>query len=114
MAYLNKYSNDFKNLCTPAFIYLFISVLIFTVIAIQNFGNTTKYCLGYYECELPNTFMVFVFKAIYILFWTFILNSLCKAGYREISWFLVLLPLILLFVILGLIIITYSTQPLLL
>ena len=113
MGYLNKFAKDFRNLCTPAFIYLFISVLIFTVIAIQNFGNTTKYCLGYFECELPNTFMVFVFKAIYILFWTFILNSLCKAGYKEISWFLVLLPLILLFVILGLIIITYSTQPLL-
>jgi hypothetical protein len=112
MAYLNKFAKDFKTLCTPAFIYLFISVLIFIVIEIQNFGNTTKYCLGHFECELPNTFMIFVFKAIYILFWTFILNSLCKAGYKEISWFLVLLPLILLFVILGLIIITYSTMPL--
>ena len=44
MAYSNKFVKDFKNLCTPAFIYLFISVLIFIVIAIQNFGNTTKYC----------------------------------------------------------------------
>ena len=112
MAYLNKFAKDFKNLCTPAFIYLFISVLIFIVIAIQNFGNTTKYCIGYFECELPNTFIVFVFKAIYILFWTFILNSLCKAGYKEISWFVVLLSLILLCVILGLIIITYSIEPL--
>ena len=60
MAYLNKYTKDFKNLCTPAFIYLFISVMVFIVIAIQNFGNTTKYCLGYFECELPNTFIVFV------------------------------------------------------
>ena len=67
MAYSNKFVKDFKNLCTPAFIYLFISVLIFIVIAIQNFGNTTKYCLGYFECELPNTFIVYVFKSIYIL-----------------------------------------------
>jgi len=43
MAYTNKFVKDFKNLCTPAFIYLFISVFIFIVIAIQNFGNTTKY-----------------------------------------------------------------------
>jgi|TARA_B100000768_G_C11091061_1_gene294974 hypothetical protein len=106
--YSAKYVNDFKNLCTPAFVYLLISVLAFIVIAIQNFGNTTKYCVGQYECYVPNTFVMFVFKAFYILFWTFILNCLCKAGYKEISWFLVLLPIILLFIILGLIIITYS------
>tara|TARA_B100000424_G_C22500438_1_gene289674 strand:+ start:25 stop:363 length:339 start_codon:yes stop_codon:yes gene_type:complete len=108
MAYTDKFVKDFKNLCSPAFLYLLISVVVFIVIAIQNFGNTTKYCLGEYECFVPNTFIIFIFKAIYILFWTFILNSLCKAGYKEVSWFLVLLPILLLFIILGLIIITYS------
>jgi hypothetical protein len=108
MGYFDKYLKDFKNLCSPAFVYLFISVLAFIVIAIQNFGNTTKYCIGQFECYLPNTFIMFVFKAIYILFWTFILNSLCKAGYKEISWFLVLLPILLLFIILGLVIVTYT------
>ena len=106
--YFDKYVKDFKNLCTPAFFYLTVSVLVFVVIAIQNFGNTSKYCVGQYECYVPNTFIIFVFKAIYILFWTFILNSLCKAGYKEISWFLVLLPIVLLFLILGLVIITFS------
>ena len=111
--YSDKYVRDFRNLCTPAFVYLLISVIAFIVIAVQNFGNTTKYCVGQYECYLPNTFVMFVFKALYILFWTFILNSLCKAGYKEISWFLVLLPLILLFVILGLVMVTYASgQPL--
>lgn len=110
MAYIDKFSKDFRNLCTPAFIYLFISVIIFIVIAVQNFGNTTKYCVGTYECNIPNTYIMFIFKAIYILFWTFILNSLCKAGYKEVSWFLVLLPIILLFIILGLIIVSYSSQ----
>jgi hypothetical protein len=109
MGYMNKYTKDFKNLCSPAFLYLFLSAIIFIVIAVQNFGNTTKYCVGQYQCNFPNTFVMFVFKAIYILFWTFILNSLCKAGYKEISWFLVLLPVLLLFVILGLVIVTYST-----
>jgi hypothetical protein len=106
--YIDKYAKDFKNLCTPAFFYLAVSVGIFVIIAIQNLGNTTKYCVGDYECILPNTFMMFIFKAIYILFWTFILNSLCKAGYKEVSWFIVLLPLVLLFIILGLVIVTYS------
>jgi hypothetical protein len=108
--YFDKYKKDFKNLCTPAFIYLLVSVLIFIIIAIQNFGNTTKYCLGVYDCYVPNTFIIFVFKAIYILFWTFILNSLCKAGYSEISWLLVLLPILLLFIVLALIIVSYSGE----
>ena len=107
-----RYLKDFKKLCTPATVYLAVNVIIFISIAIQNFGNTSKYCLGNYECYVPNTFMMFVFKALYILFWTFILNSLCKAGYKEVSWFLVLLPLILLFIILALVIITYSGMAL--
>lgn len=111
--YLNKYQKDFKNLCTPAFIYLLISVVAFIAIAAQNFGNTTKYCVGEYECYVPNTFVMFIFKAIYILFWTFILNCLCKAGYKEISWILVMLPIILLFIIIGLVIITYSGNAML-
>jgi len=106
--YFNKYSKDFSNLCTPAFIYLFISVVIFVIIALQNFGNTNKYSVGQYECNVPSTFVMFVFKAIYILFWTFILNAICKAGYREISWLLVIIPIILFFIIIGLIITTYS------
>ena len=44
--YFDKYVKDFKNLCSPAFIYLFISVIAFIILAIQNFGNTTKFCLG--------------------------------------------------------------------
>ena len=34
--------------------------------------------------------------------------KIMKAGYKEISWFLVILPFILFFIILGLILVTYS------
>ena len=108
MKYFEKYRKDLKNLCSPAFLYLFISVFTFVIMAIQNFGNNNKFCLGSYSCNISNTFMLFIFNAIYILFWTFVLNSLCKAGYKEISWFLVLLPIILLFVIFAMIILRYS------
>jgi len=47
---------------------------------------------------------MFLFKALYILFWTFVLNAICKAGYKEVSWFMVLLPIILLFIIIGMVI----------
>lgn len=108
-----KYLKDFRNLCTPASVYLAINVIIFIVIAVQNFGNTTKYCVGQYKCTVPNTFVMFVFKAVYILFWTFVLNSICKAGHKEVSWFLVLLPIILLFVLLGLVLINFGASSLL-
>jgi hypothetical protein len=95
-----KYFNEIKNLCTPAFVYLALSVFTILVIAIQNMGNTKRYCLGSFTCKVSNTFMVFLMKTVYILFWTFILNVLCQAGYTKVSWFLVLLPFILLFLLL--------------
>lgn len=107
-----KYLKDFKKLCTPASVYLFINVIIFVSIAIQNFGNTTQYCVGQYRCNVPNTFSMFLFKAVYILFWTFILNAICKAGYKEVSWFMVLLPIILLFIIIGIIILNSGSARL--
>lgn len=108
MAYFKKYVKDFRNLCSPAFIYLLISTLLFVIIAIQNYGNTSRYCIGEHECFVPNTFTIFVFKALYILFWTFILNALCKAGYKEISWLILLLPLIMFFILIALLLVNYS------
>ena len=91
-----------KNLCTPAFVYLMLSVFSIVVLAFQNVGNTNKYYIGIYECDAENTMMVFILKIIYILFWTFILNLLCKSGFTQLSWFLVILPFLLLFVLIGL------------
>jgi H+/Cl- antiporter ClcA len=71
------------------------------MIAIQNMGNSQIYCLGNFSCHVPSTIGVFVFKLVYVLFWTWILNLMCKDGHANIAWLLVLLPFILLFVILG-------------
>lgn len=93
---------DFKNLCTPAHLYLVISVVGMILMMFQNAGNTTSYCVGAYECPVPNTSVIFISKAIYILFWTFVLNAICKAGYKNISWFLLLIPFILMAILIGL------------
>ena len=95
-----KFLNEFKKLCSPAFVYLALSVFTILLIALQNIGNTNKYCVGSFTCNVGSTFIVFLFKAVYILFWTFILNILCQAGYTNISWFLVILPFVLLFLLL--------------
>jgi hypothetical protein len=41
-------------------------------------------------------------EGLYILFWTWILNLMCRTGYASISWFLVVFPLVLFFVLIGL------------
>ena len=92
-----------KDLCTPSLVYFVISIVSLLFVLLQNYGNRHSYNLGSFSCRVPNTAIVFIVKIIYILFWTWILNLICKDGYTTVSWLLVLFPFILLFVILGLI-----------
>ena len=97
MAFPSKLS----QLCTPSYIYFIISILAIAISAVQNMGNKYKYSLGSFSCRVPSCVGVFIVKILYILFWTWILNLMCKDGHSGIAWFLVLLPFILLFVIMG-------------
>lgn len=90
----------FTNLCTPAYVYLVISTIFIVISSIQNYGNVDIYCLGEMSCSVPNTFLIFLIKVIYVLFWTWILNLICGQGYSMLSWLLVLLPFILLLFVL--------------
>tara|TARA_Y100000816_G_C26099556_1_gene582461 strand:+ start:1340 stop:1681 length:342 start_codon:yes stop_codon:yes gene_type:complete len=90
-----------RELCTPAALYFILSFVSIIIMSIQNLGNTTEYCLGNYKCDVPSTIIVFVIKAIYVLFFTWVLNLICNAGYKGVSWFLVLFPFIMFFIILG-------------
>lgn len=92
----------FKSLCPPALFYLVVSFITLFVIAFQNFGNEQLYCLGYYRCPVSSIYLIFIMKFVYIIFWTWVLNIICKAGYPLISWLLVLIPFLLFFLILGL------------
>lgn len=69
----------FKKLCTPARIYFGVAVIASVVALFRGvaFGR------------------VFV-NLIFAFLWTFILGWLCKKGFSAISWFLVLLPYIVL------------------
>ena len=92
-----------NELCSPALFYFVVSIVGLLLILFQNIGNKNSYNLGNFSCRVPNTMMVFVIKIIYIVFWTWILNLICKDGYKTISWLLVLLPWILMFMIVGMI-----------
>ena len=90
-----------KYLCKPAYVYLVISVIATVILMFQNNGNRNRYCVGSFECEVPNTALIFLVKFLYIAFWTFVLNSICRSGYKQFAWFLVLLPFIMFFVLIG-------------
>ena len=95
-----------RKLCTPSYVYLVISSIALVVMIYQNMGNVDKYCLGSYTCNVSNTALIFVIKAVYILFWTWILNLMCNANASGIAWFLLLLPIIRMFILLSAMMIT--------
>jgi len=69
---------DFSKLCTPARIYFAIAVL---AVVYSLFSGAS---------------IIFAFWKLFFAFiWTYILSWLCSKGYTSISWFLVLLPYII-------------------
>ena len=94
-------SLNIRNWCTPAYFYFIISIIAILIMSIQNYGNTNVYCLGDYSCGVTSTFLIFVIKVLYVLFWTWILNLICKSGYESVSWFLFLLPYVIMFIMIA-------------
>ena len=66
------------NLCTPAMLYLLLSIITILM------GFSEQFQLS-----------IFVVKLIWMVVWVYILNLLCSKGYTTVSWVLVLLPFIL-------------------
>jgi hypothetical protein len=100
---MNDVMKKFRSFCSPTQVYVVISFFSILALLSQNIASSHKYTVGKYSCNLEHHNMFFfLFKIIYVFAWTFILQELCKNGYKSISWFLVLLPFILFFVIIGL------------
>lgn len=68
---------NFSKLCTPAKIYFGIAVI---AIIFALFNGVSL--------------MLAFTKLLFAFIWTFVLGWLCDKGYSSISWFLVLLPYI--------------------
>jgi hypothetical protein len=95
-----------KNLCLPAKTYFILSFIAIFVIGMQNLNNSDMYCLGMYSCNTSNIVLFFIFKILYVIFWTWVLNIICRGGAPGVAWFLVLIQYILFFVLLGLLMVT--------
>lgn len=90
-----------KKLCSPAHAYLVISVISLVVMTLQNMNNSNRYCIGNYFCETENKISFFIMKIFYIIFWTWILNSLCDSGYPGVSWVVAMFPFIMMFLLIA-------------
>lgn len=102
MSLFGRILGDFRHLCKPALVYLAISVVALVMIAYQNMGLNNMYCMGDFSCYVFSTTAVIFSEALYVLFWTWILHLMCRTGYSSISWFMVVFPLVLFFVLIGL------------
>ena len=104
MAKFNSRSKfDLTHLCTPATIYFVISLIGLIILGVGNLGNNERLCIGDYSCYVGNNTIIFVLNAIYILFWTFVLDLMCKIGYNSLSWFVILFHFILAFIFLAMV-----------
>uniref|UniRef100_A0A6C0KXK7 Uncharacterized protein n=1 Tax=viral metagenome TaxID=1070528 RepID=A0A6C0KXK7_9ZZZZ len=92
-----------KELCTPAFFYFVVSMISLIVMVLGNLGNTSKFNLGLFSVYVPNVTFIFIVQFFYVLFWTWILNLICKDNRKGFAWFLVLIPFILSFLLIGVI-----------
>ena len=77
-----KFDKTFAELCTPAKIYFSLSILSILFGLFDGFNVVAV---------LTHLFFTFV--------WTFVLSWLCKQGFKNLSWFLVLLPFLFLFLV---------------
>ena len=97
----------FSNLCAAAQFYLLISVISILAIYSQNYKTPYKYCVGLFKVNSDcHNLVYFMIKLVYVLLWTYILQLLCSKGYGSVSWFLVLLPFIGMFLLIGLLLFT--------
>jgi hypothetical protein len=105
-------SLQIKGLCKPAKFYLYLSIAGIVMSLIQNmrkFDNSNYKC-GSFSVNVPSVMLIFVFKIVYVMFWTYVLNLLCKDNNVRLAWLLVLFPIILLFVIIGMLLLTGGVE----
>jgi hypothetical protein len=80
-------NKDFSKLCTPAKVYFAIAVISSIFALFHRFSVASV-----------------AVKLFFAFIWTFVLGWLCDKGYKSLSWFLVLLPyIVILLSLLGLI-----------
>ena len=99
----DKLRKNYNFLCRPSQVYVLISAVAIISMLLQNVSDPNKYCVGKYSCRLSfNNLFVFAIKVLYVVFWAIVLDSLCKNGYKNLAWSIVLVPFIILAIAIAL------------
>ena len=84
---------NISELCSPAQLYLVISVIAIVMAMVK-------------QIQLSSI----LYKFVFMVGWTWVLNFLCSKGYKTVSWVLVFLPFII--IMLGIIMVVGSLTKL--
>ena len=103
--------DSIRKLCTPAYVYLVISMISVIVLLFQNMGSNQIFCAGSHSCNVTNSTLVFTIQVIFIFFWTWVLNKLCENGASIVSWILVILPIVFMFAMLAMFLLFSTPVP---
>jgi hypothetical protein len=76
-------NKEFSKLCTPAKIYFVLAVIACIFALFNGLGVVAV-----------------IVKLFFAFVWTFVLSWLCEKGYKNLSWFLVLLPYVMILLVL--------------
>ena len=98
----------YQDLCTPAKVYITLAFVYmigayFSMNRFSNFMQANQAKLHPQLNSLNSNVSQFTpsitfVNILFTLFWTWVLNRLCSAGYIRVSWFLVLFPYLFLFI----------------
>ncbi len=83
---------DYEELCTPAKIYLVLSV--FSILSWVFYSNNSKKTNNK-TSKQHFSLMALCFKVIIMILWTKLLNWLCSKGHTTVAWVILCLPIIL-------------------
>jgi hypothetical protein len=96
----------FDKLCIPAQLYLIISFILMILsyfglnaisqqFTLNQSNNSFLQSLNFtYQKDARTSYVI---QAVFIVLWTWVLSYLCNKGFSNLSWFLVLLPWVLMF-----------------
>ena len=84
-----------KQLCGPSKLYLIVSLIWLISLIFTNMNSHNSICYGTGTIHCPYKIIMYVIKLLIIIFWTWILNLMCRSGHKGIAWLFILLPFIL-------------------
>ena len=84
--------DEIKKLCTPAYVYLLLSVIANVAFIVKFNTDYTDFCRGKKACIMESVVAILFVEFFLSFIWMMLLQWVCNKGFSSVSWVLVLLP----------------------